>query len=80
MTELIYTALNKDTVLLVGVISRNESEERVREYLDELEFLVETAGAVTRRRFTQKLDLPDSMPFLALSKNEEFDIESESDP
>jgi len=68
LPELIDTAVKKETAILVGVISRNETEERVREYLDELEFLTETAGAVTRRRFTQKLDLPDSRKYVGSGK------------
>ena len=73
MPELIDTALKKETAILVGVISRNETEERVREYLDELEFLVETAGAITRTRFTQKLDLPDSRRYVGAGKLNEIE-------
>jgi GTP-binding protein HflX len=73
LPELIDTALKKETAILVGVISRNETEERVREYLDELEFLVETAGAVTHTRFTQKLDLPDSRRYVGAGKLNEIE-------
>jgi len=68
LPELINTAVKKETAILVGVISRNETKERVREYLDELEFLAETAGAVTRKLFTQKLDLPDSKNYVGAGK------------
>ena len=68
MPELIDTAVKKETAILVGVISRNETKERVREYLDELEFLAETAGAVTQKLFTQKLDLPDSKNYVGSGK------------
>jgi len=68
LPKLIDTAVTKETAILVGVISRNETKERVREYLDELEFLAETAGAVTRKLFTQKLDLPDSKNYVGSGK------------
>jgi len=68
LPKLIDTAIVKETAILVGVISRNETEERVREYLDELEFLAETAGAVTEKLFTQKLDSPDSKNYVGAGK------------
>lgn len=68
MPKLFDTAIVKETAILVGVISRKETEERVREYLDELEFLAETAGAVTEKIFTQKLDLPDSKNYVGAGK------------
>ncbi len=68
MPKLIDTAVKKEAAILVGVISRNDTEERVREYLDELEFLAETAGAVTEKIFTQKLDLPDSKNYVGAGK------------
>jgi len=68
LPKLIDTAVRKETAILVGVISRNDTEERVREYLDELEFLTETAGAITRKRFTQKLDMPDARRYVGSGK------------
>ena len=44
-----------EKVVLVGVITREQDEEKSREYLDELEFLTYTAGGEVERRFTQKL-------------------------
>lgn len=54
--------------ILVGVISQNETEEQVKEYLDELEFLAETAGAKTVKRFTQKLTSPHPKTFVGSGK------------
>jgi GTP-binding protein HflX len=58
--------------VLVGVISKEQTEEQVQEYLDELAFLAETAGAVTLKRFTQKLGHPDSKTFVGKGKLEEI--------
>lgn len=57
--------------VIVGVITRNQTEEQVTEYLDELEFLALTAGAETLIRFTQKLDSPDNKTFIGKGKVEE---------
>lgn len=54
--------------MLVGLVNQHQDEERVREYLDELSFLVDTAGGVTLRRFTQKLNLPDARTFVGQGK------------
>ncbi len=58
--------------IVVGVISKQSTEEQVTEYLDELEFLAETAGAVTVKRFTQKLPHPDVRTFVGKGKLEEI--------
>lgn len=65
--------LKKETeyAVLVGVITRNQTEEQVTEYLDELEFLAETAGAKSIKRFTQNLDHPDRRYFVGSGKIEE---------
>lgn len=57
--------------VLLGVISSRQSEQQVVEYLDELEFLAETAGAKTAKRFMQKLDHPDRRTYLGSGKIEE---------
>ena len=66
--------LKKETeyAVIVGVIKRFETEELVTEHLDELEFLALTAGAVTLKRFTQKLDSPDNKTFVGKGKVEEI--------
>jgi len=57
-----------ETAVLVGVIHKNIDEELATEYLDELEFLAYTANAITIKRFTQKLDGPDSKTFIGSGK------------
>jgi GTPase len=72
MEKNIKTAREKEKVVLVGVITGKQSEETVREYLDELEFLVDTAGGETLRRYTQKLDVPDKTTFIGKGKLQEI--------
>ena len=62
----------EEKAILVGLIHNTQTEEQVKEYLDELAFLAETAGAVTVKRFTQKLAHPDSKTFLGKGKLEEI--------
>ncbi len=61
-----------ENAILVGVITKEQTEEQVKEYLDELEFLAETAGAKTIRRFVQKLKHPDIRTFVGKGKLEEI--------
>ena len=63
----------KEKAVLVGVISAHQIEEQVSEYLDELEFLAHTAGAVTSARFVQKLDAPNPKTFIGSGKLEEVE-------
>jgi GTP-binding protein HflX len=58
--------------VIIGVTLQGGSEEQTTEYLDELEFLALTAGAVTRKRFIQKLPHPDSRTFIRKGKVEEI--------
>ncbi len=60
------------TAIIVGVISPTQDEEKVKEYLDELEFLAETAGANVIRRFTQKLNIPVSGTYIGSGKLKEI--------
>ncbi len=62
----------EERAILVGVVQKDQTPEQVEEYLDELEFLAETAGAVTIKRFTQKLERPDSKTFVGKGKLEEI--------
>ncbi|WP_290794168.1 GTPase HflX [Flavihumibacter sp. UBA7668] len=71
MIEKKQIAENERTVL-VGVIQKDQTDQQVREYLDELAFLAETAGAEAVRRFTQKLAHPDSKTFVGKGKLEEI--------
>jgi len=62
----------EEKAVLVGVVQKDQTETQVQEYLDELAFLAETAGAVTVKRFTQKLQHPDSRTFVGKGKLEEI--------
>jgi len=61
-----------ERAVLVGLVHKTQTEEQAQEYLDELAFLAETAGAVTLKRFTQKLLHPDSKTFVGKGKLEEI--------
>ena len=65
-------AIQTEYAVVVGVVLRNQTEEQVTEYLDELEFLAETAGAKTVKRFIQKLDHPDNRTFVGSGKAKEI--------
>ena len=69
---MISTAPITERVILVGLITRFQDIDKVNEYLDELAFLAETAGAQTIQRFVQKLDAPDSKTFVGKGKLEEI--------
>ncbi|MBL7738144.1 MAG: GTPase HflX [Chitinophagaceae bacterium] len=62
----------EERAVLVGVIQKDQTEQQVQEYLDELAFLAETAGAISVKRFTQKLDHPHSRTFVGKGKLEEI--------
>jgi len=66
-------AITKDqAAVLVGLIQKDQTNEQVTEYLDELAFLAETAGAIAIKRFTQRLPHPDSRTFVGKGKLEEI--------
>ena len=62
----------EENALLIGIIQKDQTEQQVIEYMDELEFLAETAGVKTIKRFTQKMQRPDSKTFLGKGKLEEI--------
>lgn len=62
------TIKKQETAILVGLISKKQDEEKVKEYLDELEFLADTAGAKVLKRYTQRLEHPDSSTFIGSGK------------
>jgi len=70
MKEFDNTSLEATTerTVLVGLVTRDQNEARMNEYLDELEFLADTAGAVVLKRFTQKLEYPNSRTFVGQGK------------
>lgn len=61
-----------EKAILIGLITQKQDEEKLNEYMDELEFLANTAGAVVYKRFTQKLDQPHSRTFVGKGKLEEI--------
>ena len=62
----------EDKTVLVGVITPDQPEQKLNEYLDELAFLADTAGVIAVKRFTQKLPHPDSKTFVGKGKLEEI--------
>lgn len=72
MKEFIISEARSEPTVLVGLITPQQSETQVREYLDELAFLCETAGAQPIARFTQKLDQPNSVTFVGKGKLDEI--------
>ena len=63
--------LTYEKVVLIGIINQLQTEEKSKEYLDELEFLTYTAGGEVLKRFTQKLDVPNPKTFIGTGKMEE---------
>jgi GTP-binding protein HflX len=66
------TEVKPERVVLVGLITANQTEEQEKEYLDELTFLVDTAGGITEKRFTQKMQKPERSTFVGTGKLEEI--------
>ncbi|HAL83277.1 MAG TPA: GTPase HflX [Mucilaginibacter sp.] len=66
------TAVKQERAVLVGVVTQGETEEQAKEYLEELEFLVATAGAETVKSFTQKLQRPDRATFVGSGRLEDI--------
>jgi len=64
--------VGRERCVLVGIINRDQDEEKSREYLEELRFLADTAGADTMHMFTQKLSKPDPRTFLGSGKMEDI--------
>ena len=62
----------QETAILVGIITPEQNDRKTKEYLDELEFLAETAGAKTVKRFTQKQNRPNSVTYLGIGKLQEI--------
>lgn len=72
MKEFIISEAQAETAVLVALVTKTQNEQKTAEYLDELEFLAETAGAVTIKRFTQKMDGPSSVTYVGKGKLEEI--------
>lgn len=63
--------INLERAVLIGVITKDQDEEKSKEYLDELEFLTFTAGGYAIKRFTQKMDMPNPKTFIGTGKMDE---------
>jgi len=63
-----------EKAILVGIITQNQSEDKLQEYLDELEFLTQTAGGEVVKRFTQKMEKPNPKTFVGTGKLEEIEL------
>ena len=72
MKEFVISEVQAETAVLVGLITKTQDERKTSEYLDELEFLAETAGAEVVKRFTQKLDQAHSVTYVGKGKLEEI--------
>lgn len=72
MKEFIKSTSDTETAVLVALITQRQNERKTTEYLDELEFLAETAGAKTVRRFTQRVDGPSSVTYVGKGKLQEI--------
>ena len=72
MKEFITTEVKAETAVLVALVTKTQDERKTAEYLDELAFLAETAGAVAVKRFTQRLDSPNTVSYVGKGKLEEI--------
>ena len=72
MKEFVISEVKAETAVLVGLITKQQDEAKTKEYLDELEFLADTAGAVTVKRFTQKVNGPSQTTYVGKGKLEEI--------
>ena len=68
MKEFVISTTKKETAILVGLITSTQNERKTNEYLDELEFLAQTAGAEVVRRFTQRIDHPHPVTYVGTGK------------
>jgi GTP-binding protein HflX len=64
--------INFEKTAIVGIVTQNQSEEKLKEYLDELEFLTFTAGGEVVKRFSQKMERPNPKTFVGTGKLEEI--------
>ena len=81
MKEFVISEAKAETAVLVGLITPRQDEAKTKEYLDELEFLADTAGTITVRRFTQRAGGPSQVSYVGKGKLEEIRkyIEDEED-
>lgn len=72
MKEFVISTSKKETAILVGLITSTQNERKTNEYLDELEFLAQTAGADVVKRFTQRIDHPHPVTYVGSGKLKEL--------
>ncbi|MBR2638601.1 MAG: GTPase HflX [Bacteroidaceae bacterium] len=72
MKEFVISTSKKETAILVGIITSTQNERKTNEYLDELEFLAQTAGAEVVKRFTQRIDHPHPVTYVGTGKLKEL--------
>ena len=72
MKEFVISEAKVETAILVGIITPEQDERKTKEYLDELEFLADTAGAKVIRRYTQKVNGPSAVTYIGTGKLEEI--------
>ncbi|MBQ7238623.1 MAG: GTPase HflX [Bacteroidales bacterium] len=72
MKEFILSQSKSENAVLVGLITKTQNEQKTKEYLDELAFLADTAGAVTVKRFVQRLESPNNATYVGPGKLEEI--------
>ena len=72
MKDFIITDTGRETAVLVGIVTFDQDERTTEEYLDELEFLAQTAGVVVKERFTQKLDMQNPVTYVGRGKLDEI--------
>ena len=73
MKDFITNEIKNENAVLVGLITPDQNEEKVNEYLDELAFLAETAGLAPVKRFVQRLDTPNTATFVGTGKLQEIE-------
>jgi GTP-binding protein HflX len=72
MKEFVISEVKAETAILVALITKEQDEAKTKEYLDELEFLADTAGAMTVKRYTQKVNGPNSTTYVGKGKLQEI--------
>ena len=72
MKEFVISEAKAESAILVGLITKDQDEAKTKEYLDELEFLADTAGAVTVKRYTQRVVGPSQTTYVGKGKLEEI--------
>ncbi len=72
MIETVKKKNEQESAVIVGIITQEQTEEQVQEYLNELKFLAHTAGAVVKKQFTQKRNTPDNKTFVGSGKFNEI--------